>query len=162
MPVVAVLIIGLILAFGLVVLFGPPYVPTLARQKVAALDLLDLKPGQTLLEIGSGDGRVMRAAAKRGLMVVGIELNPVLVVVSRVVTWRYRKQVRVIWGNVWQVTWPPADGVFTFFLPRFMARLDHRLQDWQRRPFYLASFAFRIPGKKPVATRRGIFLYKYN
>lgn len=156
------LLIGLILVFGLVVLVGPPYVPTLQKQKLAALDLLDLTPGQTLLEVGSGDGRVMREAAKRGLKVVGIELNPVLVLVSRLVTWRYRKQVRVVWGNVWQVEWPSADGVFTFLLPRLMGRLDQRIAAWHTKPLQLASFAFQIPGKKPTRQKQGVFLYKYD
>lgn len=63
------LVIGLLLGF--VVFFGPPYVPTRKRNMQAALDLLELKPGQTMLELGSGDGRVLIAAAKQGVNVVG-------------------------------------------------------------------------------------------
>lgn len=155
-------LIVVVVLFGFVILFGPPYVPTLAAQKIAALDMLELKPGQTLLELGSGDGRVMRAAAERGLRVVGVELNPLLVIVSYVVTWRYRKRVRIIWGNLWQVTWPPADGVFTFLLPRLMPKLDKHLESWHTKPLYLASFAFAIPDKEPARTRDGIFLYRYH
>lgn len=157
-----VLAVVVVVAFGFVILFGPPYVPTLAAQKIAALDLLDLKPGQTLLELGSGDGRVIRAAAQRGLKVVGVELNPLLVLVSYILTWRYRKQVRIIWGNVWRVQWPAADGVFTFLLPRLMAKLDARIETWHTKPIELASFAFAIPNKKPVRQRDGIFLYRYH
>jgi hypothetical protein len=75
--------------------------PTLSKQKAAALEMLGLKEGETLLELGSGDGRVMLAAAARGLKVTGIELNPLLVLVSLYVTRRYRQQVRVIWGTYW-------------------------------------------------------------
>ena len=56
---------GVILIFGFVVFFGAPYLPTFNKVQNTALDLLDLKPGQTLIELGSGDGRVMREAAKR-------------------------------------------------------------------------------------------------
>jgi DNA modification methylase len=69
----------LLLAFGGVILRGAPYVPTLDPQARAALELLDLKPGQTLLELGSGDGKILVVAARAGLHVVGIELNPFLV-----------------------------------------------------------------------------------
>ena len=46
----------LVISFGFVVFVGPPYLPTLDKQVRTALDLLDLKKGQTLLELGCGDG----------------------------------------------------------------------------------------------------------
>lgn len=151
----------LVLAFGLVVLFGPPYLPTRRRFSKTALDLLALQPGQTMLELGSGDGRVLLAAAKRGWNVVGIELNPLLVIFSKIHTWRYRGQVRIIWGNYFKVKWPKAEGIFTFMLPRQMPELDRHITAWPNKPVKLASFAFEIPGKKPSAKQNGIFLYTY-
>lgn len=154
-------LIVLILVFGLVVLFGPPFLPTLRAQADTALDMLELKPGETLLELGSGDGRVVRAAAERGLKVVGIELNPFLVVFSRLYTWRYRKHVKIMWGNYFHVRWPQADGIFTFMLQRQMAKLDRRITEWHKQPVRLASFAFHIPDKEPIETRAGVYLYEY-
>lgn len=151
----------IILAFSAVVFFGPPYLPTFRSQILTALDLLDLKEGETLLELGSGDGRVMRAAAERGLKVVGIELNPFLVVISYIVTWKYRKQVRIIWASYWGKPWPRADGIFTFMLPRYMAQLDDRIEKWHPKPICLASFSFMIPGKEPIRQQDNVILYEY-
>src|SRR5256885_8932741 len=126
-----------VVSFGLPVLFGPPYVPTLRLNMQTALDLLDLKPGQTLLDLGSGDGRILVAGARRGLQVVGIELSLFLVVVSWFRTRRYRKQVKIIWGNYFYRNWPPADGVFSFMIQYQMKRLDKtiaRWQQWHKRP----------------------------
>lgn len=159
--ILALVVFALVLLFGLIVIFGPPYLPTKKRQIKTALDLLDLKAGQTLLELGSGDGRIMRAAAQRGLNVVGIELNPLLVLVSRIGLWRYRKQVRVVWGNYFSAQWPQADGIFTFMIQRQMTALDTRIRSHAHKPVRLASFAFYIPGKKPVAQKNGVFLYEY-
>jgi SAM-dependent methyltransferase len=158
MMIVWFALLAVLLAFGLVVFRGAPYVPTLTPQAKAALELLDLKPGQTLLELGSGDGKVLLLAAQSGLNVVGIELNPVLVIVSRLRTWRYRKQVRVIWGDFWTTRWPECDGVFAFILQRFMGKVDERMQEVHRP---LASFAFHIPGRKADATKAGVYLYQY-
>ena len=153
-----VVIVVLVLAFGGVLLRGAPYVPTLDAQGRAALDLLGLKPGQTLLELGSGDGKVLVLAAQAGLNAVGIELNPFLVIVSWLRTRRYRKQVRIIWGDFWQVKWPECDGVFVFLLDRFMPKLDERMRE-VKKP--LASFAFKIPGRKADAEKAGVYLYTY-
>lgn len=149
----------ILLAFGGVLLRGAPYVPTLDKQAQAALELLDLQAGQTLLELGSGDGKVLVVAARVGLNVVGIELNPFLVAVSWLRTRRYRRQVRIIWGDFWRVEWPACDGVFTFLLDRFMPKLDTRMQK-ARKP--LVSFAFQIPGREPDAVQGGVYLYRYD
>lgn len=157
-------LIGMVLLFGFVVAFGAPYLPTLKKQTDEALDLLALKPGQTVLELGSGDGRVMLAAAKQGLNVVGYELNPILALVSRIVTWRYRKQVKVVWGNFWHKKWPPADGIFVFLLDRYMVKLDQAITGYQQKqtkPVRLVSFTFAIPHKKPAKTIGGLLRYDY-
>lgn len=153
--------ICLVFIFGLVILVGPPYVPTMRAQIDAALDMLDLKEGETLLELGSGDGRVMLAAARRGLKVVGIELNPVLVVFSWLLTWKYRKNVHIVWASYWGPQWPRADAIFTFMLPKYMGKLDRRIELWRPKAMKLASFAFAVPGKEPIQKQKGIFLYEY-
>lgn len=161
MTLLFVVICIVVVAFGAVVLVGPPYLPILKPQMETALELLNLKPGQTLLELGAGDGRVLKAAAQRGWNVVGIELNLFLVVIAWLRTWRYRKQVRIIWGNYWQVEWPPADAVFTFMLQKYMTRLDKNIEKWRNKPLKLVSFAFYIPGKKADVERNGLFVYDY-
>ena len=162
MTLALMVLLAVSVLLGFVVFFGPPYLPTMRRNMDAALDLLELQRGETLLELGAGDGRVLVAAAKRGVKVVGIELSPVLVLIAWLRTRRYRKQVRIIWGNYFLVKWPPADAIFTFMIPRQMAELDRRVEKWRGgKPVRLSSFAFRIPKKNPVAERNGVFLYEY-
>ena len=151
----------MVIAVGLGALFGPPYVPTLRLNMVSALDLLALQKGQTLLDLGSGDGRILLAAAERGWNAVGIEVSPILVIVSRVRTWKYRKQVRIIWGNYFFTKWPPADAIFSFMIQYQMKRLDERIEQWHTKPIRFASFAFQIPDKTPIAHSGAIYLYEY-
>ena len=151
----------LVMFFGLVVFFGAPYLPTLSRTKEIALDLLDMKQGQTLLELGSGDGKVMLAAAERGLKVVGYELNPILVVISLYRTRAYRQQVKVIWGNFFTKKWPPYDAIFVFLTDRYMPKLDKKIRENKPKTLFVASNSFKIPGKKPIKESRGVYLYRY-
>ncbi len=154
-------IVFITFCFVSVLLFGAPFLPTLQPQIGTALDMLDLAPGQTMLELGCGDGRVLVAAAQRGWKVVGYELNPILAAVCWLVTRRYRRQVRIVWGDFWHAKWPEAQGVFGFILPRYMSKLHKKVMRYTYRPLLVASFAFAIPQKKPIAQRDGIFLYEY-
>ncbi|HEX5744057.1 MAG TPA: hypothetical protein VFX84_01245 [Candidatus Saccharimonadales bacterium] len=151
----------LLFCFGGVLLFGAPYLPTLSPQVKAALDLAGLKRGQTMLELGCGDGRVLVAAAGKGLNVVGYELNPLLAFVAWARTRRYRKQVKVVWGDFWRAEWPPADAIFTFLLPRYMKKLDEKCERYPHKPVRLVSFAFTVPGRKANASKRGVYMYRY-
>ena len=57
-----------------------PYVPTPHDVVAAMLDVTDVAPGDYVIDLGSGDGRIVIAAAERGAVGHGIDLNPVRVV----------------------------------------------------------------------------------
>lgn len=159
-----ILILGLIfiiLTFGFVIVWGAPYLPTLRPQTEAALDLLDLKSGQTMLELGAGDGTVAIAAGRRGIKVVAYELNPLLAVIAKIRT-SHHQNVRIIWGNFWTAQWPDTDGIYVFLLDRFMQKLDKKIiQTYSGKNIKLASHAFKIPGKEHAQEKSGVFLYRY-
>ena len=152
-----------VLLFGMVVFFGAPYLPTMKPQSRAAIEMIGLKPGDTIIELGSGDGRVARRMAIAGYRVVGYELNPILVIVSIFITWKYRKNIRIVWGNFWKQDWPEARGVYVFLLDRYMQKLNMKLESYASRngPVRVASYAFKIPDKKPRKHKNGVYLYQY-
>lgn len=84
-----------------------------------------------------------------------------LVVVAWLRTRRYRKQVKVIWGDFWRKPWPAAEGIFTFLLPKYMGKLHKKLMQYDTKPVKLVSFAFRIPDKEPKSEKDGVYLYIY-
>lgn len=153
--------IAVTILFSAVVVFGAPYLPTLSARVDDALDLLDLKPGQTILELGSGDGRMLKASAQRGLNAVGYELNPILVLYSRLSCWKYRDKVVVHWGNYWNKTWPKTDGIYVFLLQSYMDKLHKRcIQESKKsEKIKLVSFAFKIDNIKHKKENNGMYLY---
>jgi 16S rRNA A1518/A1519 N6-dimethyltransferase RsmA/KsgA/DIM1 with predicted DNA glycosylase/AP lyase activity len=160
--VLVIAILFVIICFGLVVIFGAPYLPTLKPQIRAAFELAELKKGQTILELGCGDGRVLVAAAKKGYKAVGYELNPLLALLAWLRCLRYRRQTKVIWGNYWHKQWPEADALYVFLLQKFMSKLDKKCMQYPNKPIKVVSFAFKIPNKKEQKLKSGVYLYKYN
>lgn len=160
-----IIILGLVgfFLFAGVVAFGAPYLPTLPKRVDDAIVLLDLEPGQTFLELGCGDGRLLKAAAKQGIHGVGYELNPLLVLYAKVNTWRYRKLVKVKLANYWQIEWPPSDAMYVFLLQPYMKKLDKKITQYVGKKRYtLVSFAFQIEDRKPTKEKEGMFKYTYN
>ena len=162
LPITIVLCSFTFVAFTYVIAFGAPFLPTLSARTPEIFELLKLKPGQKLLELGSGDGRVLRAAAQRGIYAVGYELNPLLVMWSIVMNWRYRKYITVHWGNYWHEKLEKTDAIYVFLLNPYMKKLDTKIVQEQQCSILLVSFAFEIPNKKHATEHNGLFLYKYN
>ncbi len=150
-----------LICFTGVLLVGAPYLPTLTPQVKAAMALAELQTGQTLIELGCGDGKVLVAAAQQGAQVVGYELNPFLALICWLRTRRYRSQVRVVWADFWRADWPASDVIFTFLLPKYMKKLDKKIVQYNHKPVKLVSFAFAVPDKQPQQTDSGLFLYIY-
>ena len=150
----------LVVCFGFVVLFGAPYFPTRTKQIYTALDLLDLKKGQTLLELGAGDGKVALVALSRGLRVVAIEFNPLLCIIIWLRTRKYRGKIKILCGNFWTLRWPDADGIYVLLLGRYMKKLDKRITK-RYKSIKLASYIFQVPQLKATKQKDGVFLYNY-
>lgn len=152
----------LVVLFGFVLIFGAPYLPTLSKPANDALDLLDLKPGQTFVDLGCGDGRMLALAASRGLNAVGYELNPLLALFAWLRTRRYGRQVKVRCGDFWRADLSSADGVFVFLIGHFMPRLDKMLKrQAANRQIKLVSNSFEVPGKRPHSKKGALWLYVY-
>ncbi len=58
------------------------WVPTPPELVEAMLDMAKITPNDFLIDLGSGDGRIVIAAAKRGTRALGIEYNPDMVALS--------------------------------------------------------------------------------
>ncbi len=53
-----------------------PYVPTPVYVVKQMLEMADVNPSDYLIDLGSGDGRIVIAAARKGALAHGVELDP--------------------------------------------------------------------------------------
>jgi SAM-dependent methyltransferase len=60
-----------------------PYVQTVQDDVERMLDLAEARPGDYLIDLGSGDGRIVIGAAVRGAMGLGVELDGDLVALAQ-------------------------------------------------------------------------------
>jgi ribosomal protein L11 methylase PrmA len=157
-----VIIAAFAFIFALGAWLGAPYLPTKKPQITTALQLLNLKAGQTVIDLGSGDGSFLLAAAQLGIKGIGYEINPLLALISRLRTWRYRKLIDIHLANFWHEKLPEADAIFVFLIRRYMTKLDKKLQIELKKPTLVASYTFKIPGRQYIKSKSGVYLYEYN
>lgn len=158
-------IAGVVVAlFVLTVLRGAPYLPSRRRDVALAFDeLYALGEGDLLVDIGSGDGVVLRQAVMRGAKAVGFEINPILVIISRLLSLR-KQNIQTRWRDFWLTPLPlETTVVYAFSESRDIVKVASRLQSEANRlgkKLWLISYAFEVPGLKPARSSAIHFLYE--
>ena len=106
---------------------------------------LQLIPGDTLYDLGCGDGRILITAVKRyGCKAVGIEIDPA---VARYARQRVREagcgRITIVTGDARKYNLTQATAVTMYLMPPLMAELMPKLRT-QR----VATFAHPIPNTR--------------
>ena len=129
-----------------------PFVTTPPEVVARMLALAGTGPGDTVYDLGSGDGRIPIAAARlHGARGVGLELDPALVEKSRAAATAAgvaeRTEFRV--EDVLAADLRPASVVTIYLLPSLMDRLSTRLLYEARPGTRIVTHAFAFPSWKP-------------
>lgn len=125
-----------------------PYQGTPMDRVRKMLELTDVKPGEVVIDVGSGDGRiVMMAAEEFGAKGIGIELDEDLVRISRsLVTARgLDDQVQIIHANALDVDLSPADVITLYLEVEGLKLLRPHLEHTLRPGTRVVSYVSKIP-----------------
>jgi len=105
-----------------------PYVQTPMEIVERMLRMAEVRPGDSVIDLGSGDGRIVIAAARRGARGLGVDLDPNLVKLATQnasaagVADRARFEVR----DIFETDLSRASVVTMYLLPDFNAKLQPR------------------------------------
>ncbi len=107
------------------------WVPTAQTLVDRILDMAKLTPQDTLVDLGSGDGRTVITAAKRGATARGIEFNPDMVAISKRAAAAEGVTARATFeqADIFQSDFSNATVVTLFLLPDLNVRLRPTLLD---------------------------------
>ena len=156
---------AIILLFGFVVFRGAPYVPSHRRfARIAFRKLYKLKHDDVLVDLGSGDGIILRLAAERGARAIGYELNPALVLISKILARGDKKQSTVL-ADMWLSDFPAETTiVYAFAVSRDSKKLAKKLQghtDEHGKELWCITYGAGLDGKEPVRTLNAHSLYLF-
>ncbi len=150
--ILQLLLAGFFLFLCLAFVTGGPFVPSSKKAVDAMVALARITPGKTVFDVGSGDGRVLFAAAKQGAYAKGVEINPYLVRFTRIKAFLspYRGKITVIWGNLWTTDLSTADIVFVYLIPWRMEDLAQKLKKELKPGATIITNSFIFPKWKII------------
>ncbi|HVW07932.1 MAG TPA: class I SAM-dependent methyltransferase [Bryobacteraceae bacterium] len=132
-----------------------PYLPTPDTIVDRMLQAGKLQPGETMFDLGSGDGRIVIAAAKKyKANAIGVELDDALVVKSRtkIDELGLNKTAHIIQGDLMQQDYSSADLVTVYLWPDANVKVARLLEQQLKKGARVVAHDFPISEWKPSAT----------
>jgi SAM-dependent methyltransferase len=167
---IPLLILTLILLAAFMVLLllpalsGQPWVPANENRIHRALEMAGLKPGEVLYDLGSGDGRVLIAAARDfGARAVGVELSPLLCALAliKVLSAGVGKHVQLQCGSYFNAKPGDADVVYLYLTSGNANRLREKLGGDLKTGARVVSVSADLEGWLPAEVDREALIFLY-
>jgi SAM-dependent methyltransferase len=107
------------------------FLPTEESLVEKMVSLAKLRPQDRLIDLGSGDGRMVIAAAKRGARALGIEYNPRLVALAKrnAAKERVADRAEFIEADIFETDFSDSTVITMFLLPELNLRLRSQILD---------------------------------
>lgn len=136
-------------------LIGAPWAPTRIASIKRAFDDIGVGEQDVVVDLGAGDGAIVRQAASLGAQAIGYELSPIMWMIAYIRTLTL-KNAHVRYKNFFHATLPHNTTVIFFFLmPKHMERVARYIAHQQLSDKTLIlSYAFPFSGVTPVRVYR--------
>lgn len=145
---------ALSVAVALPVTRGALYVSTSRKRIEAVADAVSMKPGQVLVDLGCGDGRVLRCIRRRfDITAIGYEWN-LLAFLNARLRCLGRRGIKVRLRDFRKADLSGADVVFCYLFPDVLPELSTKLARELRPGAVVVSANFAIPQWLPEKVLR--------
>lgn len=139
------------------------WVPTPAQLIDFMLDVAKVTPNDFVIDLGSGDGRIVLGAAKRGARALGVELNADLVQLSKEEAQRQGLSERAdfVVKDMFQTDLSPASVLTTYLLPHLNVRVRPQLLAQMKPGSRVVTYTFHMGEWQPdaVAQMNGLTVH---
>jgi len=163
---ILIIILFILGFFGLIMILssiiGVPFVPTKLSDAIKMVEMANIKPGQTVIDLGSGAGRLLFLSAQKGAQAIGYELNPLLTFLTRLIIRLkgLKKQVKVINRSIYSADLSQADVVLAFLMPEPMKKLAAKFTRELKPGAKVITYSFSWPNKEPSQKVGKIYVYE--
>lgn len=159
---------GLLLLLGFYLIFSwltkTPFYPSSLRRlnRFMSDSGVILPENGKFIDIGSGDGRIVYWAAKRGLFADGIEFNPFLTVFSRVLLFvrGVSKKTRIFNKDFRKHDFSEYNIAYLYIFPEYMEMIQAKLFGEMKKGSIIITNTFPFPNIKADEVHNNFYIYK--
>jgi len=144
---------------------GGPWVPSSMQVVYEMMEMAGVGPDDVVYDLGCGDGRMLLATARRyRARAVGIEIDPLRYLWCQflITIFFQRKNVRIIFGNLFNKDLSEADVVMCYLMPDALAKLEKKFKKELRPGTRVVSNRFSFPTLDKVQENGNASLYLVN
>lgn len=137
-----------------------PFVPTKMELIKKVLQLAGIKKDKKFYELGSGDGRVVLAAAKLGAEAVGIEQSWIRVFWSRYLAQKQKlSKANFYHGNIFKKSYSDGDIIYIYLLQKAVIRLEGKLKRELKLGSMVITQTYHFPNWQPFKKMGNFWIY---
>ncbi len=148
------LVFSILVTFSIASFSAAPWVPVHTRDIGRILKLAAIAPGEIFVELGSGDGRTLAAAAHAGARSIGFEISLLPYLISRVRFLFLSSKIRprIFYKSFWSADLSQADVVYLFLMPKVGEKLVKKLRAELRPGARVITYVWPLTGWTPEKT----------
>lgn len=141
-----------------------PFVTTSSDKIKTLIQLTECKKGGKVVDLGSGDGRVVIALARAGFDVVGYEIRKELVERSlqKIAALGLDKQITIYHQSFWDAHLSEFDLIYIYGMQSMLARLEEKLEIEMKVGAKFISNIFPLPRWRPQKVKDNFYVYNKN
>ncbi len=137
---------------------GAPFVPTMKSTQERMLKLAKISKGDTVYDLGCGDGRLVFAAAKKGAKAIGYEFSVPTFALAKLLSF-FNRGASIRYGDMWKKDYRDADVIFCYLLTDTMQTFKKIVWPQLKKGTRVVSHSFKMKGVEPSKIDQDSVLY---
>jgi len=130
---------------------GAPWIPTKKSDITRVLKLSELEKDQKMIDLGCGNGRIVLAAAKKGMRAEGLEVSLFPYILAKLnQLFTNNKNASIKYRDIWSYNLANIDLVYFFLTPKVIPKLKKKFEEELRPGSKVISYVWPIEGWTPI------------
>lgn len=161
---IVILVESLLIFFGVYLIYGSlfktPYYPSSTKllDNFVKSNLIQLPESINLVDIGSGDGRIVRWGLRNGYTSTGIEFNPFLTLASRLMILG-NKRGKIINGDFFKENYSIYNLAYLYIYSEFIDKLSNKLLSEMPKNSIIITNTFKFSNLEPDLIFDKLYIY---